>query len=100
MGELVAVRYLEQRGVRVEGRNVFIDRDEIDIIYHGEAGLVAVEVKTATGDIDPFDALDDQKMHRIHRAVAGYGRPFVAIDAIGITLNREGIEIRWLRGIG
>jgi len=98
-GEKIAARFLEDRGIRVVGRNVFVDRDEIDIIYRGDAGLVAVEVKSVTGDVDPFDALDDEKMRRFRRAIAGYGRPIIAIDGIGVRLNREGVEIRWLRGI-
>lgn len=100
MGERVAALFLEQRGARVVGRNVFVDRDEIDIVYRRTDGLVAVEVKTATGLAEPFDALNNEKMHRIRRAIAGYGRPIVAIDAIGVGLNDERVEIRWLRGIG
>ncbi len=99
MGEKIATRFLEQHGLRVVGRNVFVDRDEIDIIYRGDSGLVAVEVKTVTGVVDPFDALDDEKMRRLRRAIAGYQRPIVGIDGIGVRFNREDVEIRWLRGI-
>ena len=99
-GESVAVAFLERRGVHIASTNVFVDRDEIDIIYRGDNGLIAVEVKTARDDGDPFDALTDMKMRRLRRAVSGYGGPIAAIDAIGITISSDGAQIRWLRGIG
>jgi putative endonuclease len=99
-GEKVAAAFLRRRGMRVVGMNVFVERHEIDIIYRGDDGLVAVEVKTTTGAGEPFDALTDQKMRRLQRAVAGYGQPIVALDAIGVVFRQSGAEIRWLRGIG
>jgi putative endonuclease len=99
-GEDVAVAFLARRGVRVLATNVFVDRDEIDIVYRGSKGFVAVEVKTVSGGTEPFEALTDEKMRRLRRAIAGYGRPIVALDAIGVTIGVSGAEIRWLRGIG
>ena len=86
--------------MRVVDTNVFVNRDEIDIIYRGNKGLVAVEVKTVTGGVEPFEALTDEKMRRLRRAVAGYEQPIVALDAIGVTIGSSRTEIRWLRGIG
>jgi putative endonuclease len=99
-GERIAAVFLRRRGVSVVDTNVFVDRDEIDIIYREKEGLVAVEVKTVTGSVDPFEALTDEKMRRLRRAISGYERPIVALDAIGVTIGRSGAEIRWLRGIG
>lgn len=99
MGESIAVECLERRGYLIVDRNVFVDRDEIDVIYEGTEGLVAVEVKTTQRGADPFDAITDTKLHRIRRAVAGYGHPIASIDVIGVMLGREGVEVRWLRGI-
>lgn len=100
MGESVAVRFLVDRGVEIVDRNAFVDRDEMDIIYRGDVGLVAVEVKTVSNGTDPFGAITDEKMKRLRRAASGYGRPIVAIDGIGVTLCDWGLEVRWLRGIG
>jgi putative endonuclease len=100
IGESIAVEFLERRGFRIVDRNVFVDRDEIDVIYRGEEGLVAVEVKTTRPGADPFDGITDEKMRRVRRAVARYVHPITAIDAIGIVLGTAGAEIRWLRGIG
>ncbi|MCL1601999.1 MAG: YraN family protein [Actinomycetia bacterium] len=99
-GERLAVAFLRRRGVRVVDTNVFVDRDEIDIIYRGSRGLVAIEVKTVTAGVEPFEALTDEKMRRLRRAIAGYEKPIVALDAIGVTIGGSGTEIRWLRGIG
>jgi Holliday junction resolvase-like predicted endonuclease len=96
----MAVAFLGRRGVRVVDTNVFVDRDEIDIIYRGNEGLAAVEVKTVTGGADPFEALTDEKMRRLRRAIAGYEEPIAALDAIGVAIGAVGAEIRWLRGIG
>lgn len=100
LGERIGVVFLRQRGLRIVATNAFVDRDEIDIIYRGNGGLVAVEVKTARGAADPFEALTDEKLRRLRRAMAGYGRPIVSLDAIGVTIGVSGAEIRWLRGVG
>jgi putative endonuclease len=99
-GESVAVAFLERRGLRIVGTNVFVDRDEIDIVYRADGGLVAVEVKTVQGSGDPIDALTEPKMLRIRRAVSRYAGQIVAIDAIGVAIREDGAEVRWLRGIG
>ncbi|MDK1011076.1 MAG: YraN family protein [Actinomycetota bacterium] len=99
IGETIAVRFLHERGLRIVERNVFVDRDEIDIIYERDGEFVAVEVKTSSNDDDPLEAFDDVKMHRVRRAAAGWRVPIVEIDAIAVTLRRNGVEIRWLRGI-
>jgi len=99
LGEDLAVGFLLRRGISIVGRNVFVDRDEIDIIYRGENGLVAVEVKTVRKGADPFEALTVDKMRRIRRAAAHHPRPIAAIDAIGVALSDVGVEVRWLRRI-
>lgn len=99
LGEAIAARFLYERGLRIVERNVFIDGDEIDIIYERDGDLVAVEVKTSSNNDDPLDALSDAKIHRVSRAVSSYRHPIVEIDAIAVKLRSGGVEIRWLRGI-
>jgi putative endonuclease len=99
IGEGIAVEFLERRGYRIVDRNVFVDRDEIDVIFKGAEGFVAVEVKTTQRGADPFDAITATKLHRMHRAVAGCAYPIASIDVIGVMLRGEGVEVRWLRGI-
>jgi Holliday junction resolvase-like predicted endonuclease len=100
LGEDLAVGFLERRGMRIVERNAFVDRDEIDIVYESETRLAAVEVKTSSTGADPFDALDDTKMHRFLRAANGYRLPISGVDAIAVMIGQRGIEIRWLRSIG
>ena len=99
LGERVAVGFLKRRGFSIVATNAFVDHDEIDIIYRGDEGLVAVEVKTVGDGSDPLDALTEAKMRRLRRAAAGYVSPIMAIEAIGITIKDDAAEIRWLRGI-
>ncbi len=100
IGEDIAVEFLERRGYRIVDRNVFVDRDEIDVIYESNEGRAAVEVKTTQRGADPFDAITDTKLHRVRRAIAGYGHPILSIDVIGVALADKGVEVRWLRGLG
>jgi Holliday junction resolvase-like predicted endonuclease len=100
LGEDLAVGFLERRGMCIVERNAFVDRDEIDIVYRSESRLVAVEVKTSSTGADPFDALDDIKMHRFLRAANGYRLPISDVDAISVMIGFRGVKIRWLRAIG
>lgn len=100
LGEDIAVRFLERRGMRIVESNAFVDRDEIDIVYESESRFVAVEVKTSSNGADPLDALDDTKMHRFLRATNGYRLPISSVDAIAVMIGSGGVEIRWLRSIG
>ena len=99
LGENMAVRFLERRGVRIVECNAFVDRDEIDVVYEIDGRLVAVEVKTSSNGTDPLDALDDTKMRRFQRAANGYRLPISAVDAVSVILGSGGVEIRWLREI-
>ncbi len=100
LGEMIAVRFLEDRALEIVDRNVYVDGDEIDIVYRRGGECIAVEVKTSSNGDDPLDGFDDVKMGRVQRAASGYRLPIFAIDAIAVTLSPEGAEVRWLRGIG
>ncbi|MEN8041948.1 MAG: YraN family protein [Actinomycetota bacterium] len=99
VGESIAAQFLIDRGLEIVDRNVFVDGDEIDIIYRGEDGLIAVEVKTVTNGGDPLESFTEVKMQRVRRASSGYGRPVRAIDAVGVSIGESGVEVRWLRGV-
>jgi len=99
LGETIAVCFLESRGMEVVDRNVYVNRDEIDIIYSTGRCFVAVEVKTSSAGANPFDALSEDKLRRVVRAVRGYRLPITALDAISVAVTTSSVEIRWLRGI-
>lgn len=72
-GEDVALRYLQRSGFTVLGRDVRLDRDQIDILAFDpqEQSLVFVEVKArsvASSDFRPELGLDMRKRHAMVRA--------------------------------
>jgi putative endonuclease len=82
--------------MRILARNVVIPGGEIDVVARDGKTLVAVEVRTSTGRIDPIDAIDDPKRARVSRlgGMVRAGR----VDLIGIGLRDHGIDIHWLPG--
>lgn len=93
---MIAARFLVERGYFIVERNAFVEGDELDLIVRKGTTLVAVEVKTTTNGNDPFDAIDDLKTHRVHRAASGYRLPIHRIDAIGVMVDTNGVTIQWL----
>lgn len=72
-GEDVALRYLQRSGFTVLGRDVRLDRDQIDILAYDpeERSLVFVEVKARSVRSDAFRpelGLDARKRHAMVRA--------------------------------
>ena len=98
-GEDIAASYLKSKGCSILERNVRVDADEIDLVVVDGAAVAAVEVKTSTNGDDPLEAVDDAKFGRIERAVVGSPWRINRIDLVGITAERRGITIRWLRGV-
>ena len=98
-GETLALAFLIDRGCSLVDRNVFVDRDELDLIIRDAGHIVAVEVKTSANGDDPLHAVDGSKAVRIRRAVGGYRLVVHRIDVIAVTLDRSGASIRWLPGV-
>jgi putative endonuclease len=73
-GELVALRYLEERGAELLARNYRCPGGEIDLVLRHEGDLVAVEVKTRTigGLGTPEDAVTHWKVKRVVYALANF----------------------------
>ncbi|WP_336659706.1 YraN family protein [Leucobacter sp. USHLN153] len=107
-GEALAAEYLEGLGYRILERNWRIRGGELDLIALESGTVVAVEVKTRSGDGygSPFAAITARKAARLRRLLldwvrsheVGAGR--LRIDAVAITL-RSGASprIEHLRGI-
>ncbi len=98
LGEVTAERFLAERGCTTVARNTTADGGEIDLIVSEGARLVAVEVKTVSDGSNPFDAVDDRKFTLVARTALGLDRPISRVDLVGISVDRHGVEIRWLRG--
>jgi len=73
-GEALAVKFLEQQGLKVLQRNYRFERGEIDIVAEDGKELVFVEVKarrtTAFGE--PIEAVDAKKQAQLWKVAEGY----------------------------
>ena len=99
-GERVAVRYLTDLGFTVVDRNWRCSDGELDIVAVDGGDLVVCEVKTRTSGRfgTPFEAVTDDKAHRLrrlgwrwvreHRDLAGGRR--VRVDVIAVMAGARG----------
>jgi putative endonuclease len=99
LGESLAERFLVDRGYNLVERNAYVDGDELDLIMAHGSTIIAVEVKTTTNGADPFDAVDDDKMFRIHRATDAYRLPISRIDVVAVTIDVQGAAIHWVQSM-
>lgn len=74
IGEEAAERFLRLRGYRILGKNVRLNRYEIDLIVMKEDTIVFVEVKTRSNEeiAKGYEAVDHVKQARIRRAATLY----------------------------
>jgi putative endonuclease len=99
LGESLAERFLGDRGYRLIERNARVDGDELDLIMAQGSTIVAVEVKTTSNGADPFDAIDEDKMFRLRRAVDAYQLRITRIDVIAVMLSDLGATIHWVQSV-
>lgn len=100
-GELLAAEHLTRRGYRIVARNARTRFGEIDLIAHGHATLVFVEVKTRRaggGAGTPLEAIDHRKVRQVRKLAASWlseapERPSaddLRFDAVGVTVGPRG----------
>jgi putative endonuclease len=97
LGERIAACFLAERGAEILGRNVRVGRGELDLIVAMAGRRVAVEVKTAIGEVDPIHQFDDAKAHQV-RALAAHLR-IPRVDYVGVAVSSRHALVRWLPGI-
>ena len=99
-GERLAEAYLVRCGAQVLARNwrsrptVHGVRGELDLVVRLDGHLVGVEVKTrrGTGYGHPFEAVDAQRLHRLHLLLAAWarehdlGRAARRVDVVAVLL--------------
>ncbi len=111
-GEKVAARHLEERGWRLLDRNWRGTGGELDLVALDGDVLVAVEVKTRSGDRfgHPAEAVTAAKLRRLRRLTGewlerhgrAWGRGFreVRVDVVAVTLPRAGAaRVEHLEGV-
>lgn len=106
MGEKLAARHLEARGLEVVERNFRTRYGELDVVARDARYLVFCEVKTrivrisdAAAALGPFAAIGQRKQRQV-RAMArewlaagsldGPRPPEIRFDAIGVSLDARG----------
>ena len=98
LGEELAARHLERRGLRILERNFRTRWGEIDLVAADDGALVFCEVKTRrAGGGHPFESLRPLKRRQV-RAIArawlaGGRRPLrreLRFDAIGVVVDARG----------
>lgn len=107
-GERTAAEYLESRGYRILERNWRTRDGELDLIARDAECLVAIEVKTRSGQGygSPLEAITRKKARLLRRLLLAWVRerqPSAArlrVDAVGITVRPQRLpEIDHIRGI-
>jgi putative endonuclease len=102
LGEAVAARFLERRGLTVLARNARSRLGEIDLVARDGTSLVFVEVKARRpGAADPpQSAVDGRKRARLTRAALAYlarhplGTLRCRFDVVAVTLDPSGGPVR------
>ena len=98
LGERLAETYLLDQGAKLLERNYRKAWGEVDLLLEHDGELVAVEVKTRdVEDLEqPEEAVGQQQLRRIVRAMTAYAmdnglwdRPW-RIDAVLIVIERDG----------
>ncbi len=104
-GEDLAARFLQEKGLKIIGRNYRFERGEIDIIAEEGDELVFVEVKARRTDTygTPEEAVTEKKQKQIYDVADGYlyehdihDRP-CRFDVVAIEFRNGRAEIRHLR---
>ena len=98
MGEEVAARYLEDRGMRILARNLRSRLGELDLVARDGATLVFVEVKAryGAGGDPPQAAVDGRKRARLGRLAREYlarerlGDVPCRFDVVAVTADPAG----------
>jgi putative endonuclease len=104
-GEDLAVRYLQQNGLKVIERNYRFERGEIDIIAEDGEDIVFIEVKARRSRKfgSPEDAVTEEKQRQIYAVADGYlfehdidDRP-CRFDVVAVEFRDGSSEIRHIR---
>lgn len=95
-GEDLAVRHLEQRGLRVRDRNWRCSIGEIDIVAQSGPTLVIVEVKSAgrESEYKPEDRVNHSKRTKLRRLAAVY----LKARRLDLPVRYDVIAVVWDNG--
>lgn len=95
-GEKVAAAFLARHGLGIVGRNVEVDRGELDLLALDRGRRVVVEVRSVTGREDPLGAFGHHKASQVARLARRVGAH--RVDLVAVHLDDEAAELRWVKG--
>lgn len=105
LGEDLAVRYLEARGVRVLARNVAYPDGELDAVVRDDGVLAFVEVRLrrSVNRGSPSESVTAAKRRRIQAAARRWlaehpDRRVVRFDVVTLVGEGTALEIDWIKG--
>lgn len=107
-GEEVAARSLRAEGLVVLDRNWRCTFGELDLVCRDGNELVAVEVKTRSGDLfgSPLEAVTTRKTARLRRLLVQWLREHevspsgLRVDVVGVRVpDRGAAQVEHLRGV-
>jgi putative endonuclease len=103
-GELIAERYMLNRGYQVHFRNKRVGRNEIDLICEKDGAIIFVEVKARTGNslLKPFESVNRTKQNKILRvaddvAVRHFPDHNYRFDIISIVFRKDKFDIEHIK---
>ncbi len=103
-GELIAEKYMLNRGYRIHFRNKRVGRNEIDLICEKEGVIIFVEVKSRTGTslLKPFESVNRVKQNKILRvaddvAVKHFPDHNYRFDIISIVFRKDKLDIEHIK---
>jgi len=95
-GELIAARFLIQKGYILVAQNYWTKWGEVDLIAKKDDVLVFIEVKTTTNNIyQAEERVDAKKLEKCMKAATRYlqdgdhENEMVRFDVIAVTLNEK-----------
>jgi putative endonuclease len=102
-GEVLAAKYLEEKGYEIKATNYRWKRYEIDLVAYKHPFMVFVEVKTKTNISFgyPEDDVTPKKAAQVTAAAEAYLEAFpwkgpIRFDIVAITIIKESSEIEHL----
>ncbi|MEE4260303.1 MAG: YraN family protein [Bacteroidales bacterium] len=103
-GELIARKFLEEKGIQIIETNWRHEKDEIDVIAKDGDELVMVEVKTRSTRYfgDPSEAVGNAKESFLIRAAEAYVEIHnlnidIRFDIISIVIDKKGTHIEYIK---
>jgi putative endonuclease len=103
-GELIARKFLEEKGIQIIETNWRHEKDEIDVIAKDGDELVMVEVKTRSTRYfgDPSEAVGNAKESFLIRAAEAYVEIHnlnidIRFDIISIVIDKKGTHIEHIK---